>query len=62
MDNTDKIKKFVSVTLKCVVFVFCLFLIIGAHKTQSIYGLIVQLLGLAGLVGLLAVYNHPYSK
>lgn len=62
MGNNDNASKIISLIIKCIVFIGCLALIIIFHPKTGHFGLLMQLLGLGGLVTLLYVYNRPYSK
>jgi len=49
-----------SFVLKVVFFVFCLFLVIYGQKTVGKIYLLVQLIGLSGILFLLWNYNRKY--
>lgn len=47
--------------LKAAVFVVCLALVINGQKQIGIPGFSIMLVGLAGMLGLLFVYNRQYN-
>lgn len=62
-------KKTVKVVLAALAVLVCLALVIIGHSmgfmsdfTQGVLGLCVQLVGLAGILGLLYLYNRGYKK
>lgn len=44
-----------------IAFIVCLFLVIDGQKVVSVTGLVKELIGLAGLLTLLFVYNRRYK-
>ncbi|WPB39480.1 DUF6903 family protein [[Clostridium] scindens] len=56
----ERVKKIITGIIVLVIFVICLALIIVGQKHVGTQGLLTMLLGLAGLIGLLAYYNSRY--
>lgn len=57
----ERVKKIITGIIVFVIFVVCLALIIVGQKHVGPQGLLTMLVGLAGLVGLLAFYNSKYK-
>lgn len=54
-------KKWITICIVMVVFCICVALVILGHKNIGLEGLGTQLLGLAGLICLLGLYNKKYK-
>ncbi len=57
---SDTVKKVVVGVLVAVMFCVCIALVIAGHRNIGLQGLITELVGLAGLVFLLWLYNRQY--
>lgn len=57
----ENVKKIIVGIIIAVVFVVCLALVIIGHKNIGPQGLATQLVGLAGLIFLLWLYNRQYK-
>ncbi|MGN0306718.1 MAG: DUF6903 family protein [Lachnospiraceae bacterium] len=57
-EQSIKIVKGIIIAL---LFCLCVFLVVRGHRNISLRGLGIQLLGLAGLLGLLGYYNKQYK-
>lgn len=56
----DTAKKIIVGILVAIVFCVCVALVIVGHRNVGLQGLIVELIGLAGLIFLLWLYNRQY--
>lgn len=56
----DTTKKIIVGILVAIVFCVCVALVIVGHRNVGLQGLIVELIGLAGLIFLLWLYNRQY--
>ena len=57
----ERTKKIITAIVVIVIFVVCIGLIIVGQRNIGPKGLLTELVGLAGLVGLLAFYNSKYK-
>lgn len=57
----ERAKKIVTGIIAAVIFVVCMALIVIGQRDVGPKGLMLMLVGLAGLVGLLAFYNSKYK-
>lgn len=57
----EQTKKIIIGILVAIIFVICVALVIIGQREIGYAGLGKQLLGLAGLLGLLGAYNHQYK-
>lgn len=57
----EQTKKIIIGILVAIIFVVCVALVIIGQREIGYAGLGKQLLGLAGLLGLLGAYNHQYK-
>ncbi len=58
---TEQNKKIVTGVILAIIFCVCVALVILGHRNIGLTGLVTQLVGLAGLLGLLAYYNSKYK-
>ncbi len=56
----DTTKKIIVGILVAIVFCVCVALVIVGHRNVGLQGLIIELIGLAGLIFLLWLYNRQY--
>lgn len=56
----DTAKKIIVGILVAIVFCVCVALVIVGHRNVGLQGLIIELIGLAGLIFLLWLYNRQY--
>lgn len=56
----DTTKKIIVGILVAIVFCVCVALVIVGHRNVGLQGLITELIGLAGLIFLLWLYNRQY--
>lgn len=56
----DTRKKIIVGILVAIVFCVCVALVIVGHRNVGLQGLIIELIGLAGLIFLLWLYNRQY--
>ena len=58
----ERTKKIITAIVVIVIFVVCIGLIIVGQRNIGPKGLLTEIVGLAGLVGLLAFYNSKYNN
>lgn len=56
----ERTKKIVTGIIAALIFIVCVALIVVGQKHVGLHGLFIMLVGLAGLVGLLAFYNSKF--
>ncbi len=54
-------KKRIVILINLVLFIACMALVIVGQKTIEVKGLVMQLVGLAGILALIYVYNRKYQ-
>ena len=54
-------KKWIVILINLVLFIACMALVIVGQKTIEVKGLVMQLVGLAGILALIYVYNRKYQ-
>lgn len=57
----ERLQKIITGIVVAVIFAVCLALVIVGQKNVGPKGLLTMLVGLAGLIGLLAFYNSKYK-
>lgn len=58
---SERSKSIIIKIAAAIVFCICVALVVMGHKNIGLSGLLTQLLGLAGLLALLGLYNHQYK-
>ena len=54
-------KNWIVILINFVLFIACMALVIVGQKTIEVKGLVMQLVGLAGILALIYVYNRKYQ-
>lgn len=57
---SERVLRIIGIIGAAVIFIFFVALVINGQRTTSWGSLGIQLIGLAGVLGMLAFYNHQY--